>query len=190
MKLSALKSGFLTKPVLACFLAMTWPVALVHAESAECLKQVFGSYCLGASFSQTVHAATPPPLFTQKQGEGEAAVFSGLRGRRYVMAYRQRIYKVVKEERPSTQLHFDEMSRFLSEKYGQAEDASRFPEHVVRPASRVVAIRRGEGRAVRIWRPDQAWRVELSWSREMGVALSYIANELDAQRRQDLEQGL
>ena len=54
----------------------------------------------------------------------------------------------------------------------------------------MVAIRRGEGQAVQVWSPGSGWSVELSWTREMGVAVSYIADKLDAERQAAMGQGL
>ncbi len=170
------------------FLCMLSPAAAVAAQ-ATCLKQVFGRFCLGGDINVLLQQA-PAPLFTQRDGERHAAKYVGIHGRRYVMAFRGRIYKVVKEDRPSTELHFNDMTTLLSEKYGPPEDHSRFPHYAKTRGARTVSIRRGEGKAAMVWRPQAGWHVELSWTRELGVALSYIADELDAQRRQAMEQGL
>ncbi len=167
---------------------MVWAAPVMAAQTA-CLKQVFERYCLGGDFNALLQQ-TPAPLFTQQDGERHAAIYTGVRGRHYVMSFRGRIYKVLKEDRPSTELHFNDMKALLSVKYGQPEDRGRFPHYSVSRGARIVAIRRGEAKAAMVWRPEAAWYVELSWTRELGVALSYVAEELDAQRRQAVEQGL
>lgn len=172
--------------LMSCLIA---PAALPAAAQQSCLKQVFGRFCLGGDFSQQLRQP-PAPLFNQKDGDREAAIYAGVRGRRYVMAFRGRIYKVVKEERPSTELHFKDMTAMLTGKYGQPEDHSRYPHYANSRGARMVAIRRGEAKAAMVWRPEPGWHVELSWTRELGVALSYVADELDMQRRQAMEQRL
>jgi len=165
---------------------LSWSVS---AAQENCLKQVFNRYCLGGDYNAQLRKR-PMPMHRQGEGDRQAAVYLEGRGRVYVMAHAGRIYKVVKESRPATQLHFDELSSQLSEKYGQATDRSRFPFHAKSRSSRIVAIRRGEAQALQEWRPEPGWRIELSWTREMGVALTYIANELEARFKQALEQGL
>ncbi len=181
-------SSLFRSTLLLTVLGMVWAVP-VMADQTTCRKLVFGRFCLGGDFNALLQR-TPAPLFTQKEGERHAAVYTGVHGRRYVMSFRGRIYKVLKEDRPSTELHFNDMTALLSEKYGQPEDRSHFPHYAVSRGARIIAIRRGEAKAAMVWRPESGWRVELSWTRELGVALSYVAEELDAQRRQAEEQGL
>jgi len=161
----------------------------VDAGQEDCLKMVLNRYCLGGDFQAQLRRQ-PLPIHRQTQGEGQGAVYLESGGRVYVMAHADRIYKVVKESRPATQLHFDELSLLLKEKYGEATDLSRFPYHARSSSARIVAIRRGEAQAIQEWRPEGDWRVELSWTREMGVALSYIANDLEARFQQARQQGL
>jgi hypothetical protein len=53
-----------------------------------------------------------------------------------------------------------------------------------------VAIRRGEGIAMHVWKPSPAWHIELSWTREMGLALAYVATELSDARAAQIDGGL
>ncbi len=159
------------------------------AAQESCLKQVFNSYCLGGDFKALLRKQSRP-MYQMREGDRQGVVYLEGRGKVYVMSHSGTIYKVVKESLPATQLHFDEMSLLLSEKYGQAVDRSRFPHYAKNSSARVVAIRRGEAQAIHEWRPEPGWRVELSWTREMGVALSYIANDLEAAFKHAVEQGL
>jgi hypothetical protein len=175
----------------AAILSFALAALSVSASAAQepCLKQVLNRFCLGGDYNTQVRVQ-PGPVYQQGEGSRRAAVYLESRGKVYVMAHEGRIYKVVKESRPATQLHFDEIGLLLSEKYGPAKDRSYYPHHAKSAAARIVAIRRGEAEALQEWRPEPGWRVELSWTREMGVALSYIANDLEAGFRQALEQGL
>jgi hypothetical protein len=155
----------------------------------SCLKQVLDRYCLGGDFAALVRQP-PVPLYQQKDGERDAAIYLGGYGRVYVMAFRGRIYKILRQYRPSTQLRFQELGELLAQKYGPPTDRSRFPHYAGSRSAQVVAIRRGEGQAAQVWSPGSGWSVELSWTREMGVAVSYIADKLDAERQAAMGQGL
>jgi hypothetical protein len=173
-------------PVPVVLLLLLWPLSGSTAES--CLKRVFDRYCLGGDFNVLVRQS--PPMRQQQEGEKQAAVYWEGRGETYVLAFRQRIYKVVREQRPSSQLHFQDLVELLTQKYGKPQDRSRFPHYADSRAARIVAIRRGEGRAEQVWNPGQGWLVELSWTRELGLALSYVAEQLDAERRRAAQQAL
>ena len=174
-------------PFLLLILGFLSPFA--NAADEGCLKLVLNSYCLGGDFNAQLRKQ-PRPMYQIRDGERQGVVYLEGRGKVYVMSHDGRIYKVVKESLPATQLHFDEMVLLLSEKYGQGTDRSRFPYHAKSNSARIVAIRRGEAQAIQEWRPEPGWRVELSWTREMGVALSYVATELEANFNRAVEQGL
>ncbi|MCG6897894.1 MAG: hypothetical protein LJE61_02970 [Thiocapsa sp.] len=160
------------------------------ASAAEpCLKLVFGRYCLGGDIGPLLQAV-PPPMVRQDQGASLALVFPEGADRSYVLAFSSRIYKVVRAFSVSTQLRYEETYAALREKYGLGEDQSRFPEYATTPARRLASIRRGEGRALHVWTPSPSWHIELSWTREMGLALAYIATELNAARAAQIESGL
>ena len=159
-----------------------------YAEE-DCLKLVFNRYCLGGDVNQSLRK-NPQPLIQQPQGERLALIYPENRERIYVLAFRGRIYKVLRRYRHATQLKYEELYALLREKYGLGEDRSEFPEYARNAASRLGAIRRGEGRATHVWEPqDAAWHIELDWTREMGLTLAYIANALDEQQRRATEQG-
>ena len=155
----------------------------------SCLKQVFERYCLGGNFASLMRQS-PKPLHRQKESEREAAIYLETHGRTYVMAFRGRIYKVLRQFRPNTQLRYQDLSEILQQKYGPPKDRSRFPHYADSRAAQVVAIRRGEGQATRTWNPAEGWSVELSWTREMGIAVSYIAVRLNAAQLEAMEAGL
>lgn len=154
-----------------------------------CLKMVFGRYCLGGEV-EALERDAPPTLIRQTQGESLALVFPDGANQLYVMAFSGRIYKVVRAYAVSTQLRFDDLYRLLREKYGPGEDRSRFPDYASTPAARLASVRRGEGRAIHHWQPSQSWHIELSWTRELGVSLAYVATQLNAERAAQIRGGL
>ena len=167
---------------------LMWLAAPSFAQE-PCLKLVFGLYCLGGDVNPLLRE-TPKPVLQQKDGERLALVYTDGRERLYVMAFRSRIYKVLKRYRTATQLKYEDLYAILRNKYGAGEDRSRFPDYAINPAGKLGSIRRGEGRAVHFWKVDPAWSVELAWTREMGLALSYIATDINAEQRAEHESEL
>jgi hypothetical protein len=154
---------------------------MLQAE-AGCLKQIFDRYCLGGDF-ETFVRQMPPPLLQTNDQEGQGAVYLEELEKIYVLAFHGHIYKVVRQYHPATQARFDELSQWVSSKYGPPQDRSQFPHSADTKTTHIVSIRRGDGRALRVWLNKEGWRLELSWTRELGVALSYIAEQLDAERQ-------
>jgi len=146
---------------------------------------VFDRYCLGSDFDSFLRQM-PPPLMQTNDQAGQGAIYLEERERVYVLAFHGRIYKIVRQYRPSTQARFDELDRLVVDKYGPPQDSSQFPSYASSKTARIVAIRRGDGRALHVWPSQEGWRLELSWTREIGIALSYIAEQLDAERRKAL----
>lgn len=161
------------------------PVAFANEP---CLKMVFGRYCLGGDIGPLLQTV-PPPIGHQDQGNSIALVFTDGPDRIYALGYTGRLYKVVRAYGVSTQLRYEEIYAALRDIYGLGEDQSRFPEDALTPARRLAAIRRGEGRALHVWKPLPTWHIELSWTREMGLSLAYIATELSAARAAQIEAG-
>ena len=159
------------------------------AAEDPCLKLVFGRYCLGGDVNPLLQS-TPQPLARETEGNSLALVFPEDVDQIYVLAFGGRIYKVVRSYRVATQLRFDEIYALLREKYGAGEDQSRFPEQATTPGRRLASIRRGEGRALHVWRPADTWHIELSWTREFGLSLAYIADAIEAERQAQMARGL
>lgn len=169
-------------------LAILWVPTHVRADD-PCLKLVFGRYCLGGDVNALLQKV-PAPLGRQTEGNSLALVYPEDADQLYVLAFGGRIYKVVRLYRVATQMRFDEIYALVRQKYGPGEDQSRFPEMATTPGRRLAAIRRGEGRAMHVWHPADNWHIELSWNREFGLSLSYIANAIEAQRETQVSGGL
>jgi len=152
-----------------------------------CLKLVFNRYCLGGDVNAL--AQQQPPALREDQADRAALIYYEGRDRDYVLAWRGAIYKVMRDHRIASQLHYEDLYRLLREKYGEGEDRSSFPTYARTPGRKQIAIRRGEGRAVHLWDTGAGWHIELSWTRETGLALAYVADELDAQQTAAMESG-
>jgi hypothetical protein len=165
-------------------------VALAPAAAAAqqpCLKLVFNRYCLGGDVN--VLAQQQPPALRQDQGDRVALIYYEGRDRDYVLAWRGMIYKVLRDHRIDSQLHYEDLYQVLRQKYGEGEDQSTFPDYALTPGRKQISIRRGEGRAVHVWQTGAGWHLELSWTRETGLALAYIADDLDAQQAAATQSG-
>ncbi|WP_295541582.1 hypothetical protein [uncultured Thiohalocapsa sp.] len=169
-------------------LALLLAAAPAAANAPQpCLKLVFNRYCLGGSVN--VVAQQQPPALRQDQGERVALVYYEGHDRVYVLAWRGAVYKVLRDHRIASRLHYEDLYQILRRKYGEGEDRSSFPEDASTPGRKQIAIRRGEGRAVHVWETDAGWHVELSWTRETGLALAYIADALNEQQAAATESG-
>lgn len=163
-------------------------VAQPGAAVDGCTKQVFGLYCLGADVNALLRQR--PPGDQQRDGERLALIYDQGTEQDYVMAFRGRVYKVVRQFRAETQLMYQDIYAQLREKYGAGEDRSLFPGYAESPTSRQGSIRRGDGKAIHVWNPAETWRIELTWTREFGLSLAYIDNALEAQQRVAVQRGL
>jgi len=163
--------------VLPVVLLMT--IALIRPAAAQqgCQKLVFNRYCLGGDVNAVAQQA--PPAMRQDEGERVALVYYEGRDRVYVLAWRGRVYKVLRDYRIASQLRYEDLYRVLREKYGEGSDRSRFPPDARTPGRKQIAIRRGEGQAIHVWPLIDGWHPELSWTRELGLALAYISDDLD-----------
>jgi hypothetical protein len=117
-------------------------------------------------------------------GDRTGVIYTKGRERVYVMAYQDRIYKVLKTYDPPNQLTLQRLQRSLSKKYGTHQDVSHLPNYVRNMAGKIGAVRRGEGELRYRWQnPGSPWRVELGWTRKLGISLAYLVNALDQQQQ-------
>lgn len=171
-------------PVALLALLSAFPAA--HGAEA-CLKRVFGEYCLGGSMQQQLQQR-PYGMLSQQNGDRRAVVYLEGRERTYVMAYQGRIYKVLHTFEPASQTTLKDLLKRLESKYGAYRDHSAYPSYVRTQASRIGAIRRGEGSLRYLWQgPGEDWSIELGWTRELGISLAYLANELNQRQQQALD---
>jgi hypothetical protein len=155
-----------------------------------CLKQVFGEYCLGGSMQQLLQRQ-PNGMRSQQSRERSAVVYPQGREHTYVMAYQGRIYKILHTFEPTSRIKLKELRESLELKYGVYRDRSHYPGYARTLASKIGAIRRGEGELSYVWQsPGGEWNIELTWTRELGIALAYLAKELNLTQLQAMERGL
>lgn len=178
-------------PAVTLFLLLISPYPLWAAGAGSgCLKQVFGDYCLGGSLQQLLQSR-PGGMLAQRSGERRAAVFFQGRERIYVMAYQGRIYKILHTFEPAGQTRLKDLRKRLESKYGAYRDQSHYPVYARTLAGKIGAIRRGEGELKYSWlSADETLRIELQWTRKLGVSLAYLSNELDAKQRAALDERL
>ena len=158
------------------------PTPGVQAEE-QCLKVVFNQYCLGGDIRQ-LQRQKPQFIHQQREGERFALIYGEGRERIYILSYQNRIYKIVRKYQPATRLNYLDLKELLTSKYGVPDDSSQYPERAKGLASRIGAIRRGEGQALLTWRPPgQEWYLQLGWNREMGLNLAYIVDRLDGKQQ-------
>ncbi len=166
------------------------PLAVPGAETKVCLKRVFNNYCLGGTLQQQL-AETPVNMQPITKGERSGVVYQKDNERIYVMAYKGIIYKIVRRHEPDTLATVKDLQRRLQREYGNYQDNSDYPDNTQNQSRQVGYIRRGEGELKYVWQlPGQSWRVELGWTRKLGVTTSYFVNELDEMQREAALQGL
>lgn len=171
----------------ALILLLTILVPQTGAARPDCLKLVFNRYCLGGDIDNM--AQQMPPAMRQDQGERIALIYHEGLERDYVLAWGGKIYKVVRIYRTASQLRYEELYRLLRNKYGEGADQSSFPSTAHTPGRKQIAIRRGEGYAAHVWPLSQGWHPKLSWTRELGLALSYVADALDQEQAKTSNSG-
>jgi hypothetical protein len=104
------------------------------------------------------------------------------------MAYQGRIYKVLHTYEPANQSKLRELKRRLVAKYGDFLNQSHYPPYARAQAAQIGAIRRGEGELRYLWHSnDTSYQVELTWSRKLGIAIAYIATDLDIRQEEAQE---
>ncbi|MDJ0806723.1 MAG: hypothetical protein QNJ78_07800 [Gammaproteobacteria bacterium] len=167
---------------------LTFPGTSEAAD--QCVKLVFEDYCLGGSMSRQLEK-TPTDMRPQVYGERKGVIFEMDNEKIYVMSYKGIIYKILHTFEPETQATLKDLRRRLERKYGRFEDRSEYPEETENKARHMSFIRRGEGELKNVWQlPDQQWRVELGWSRKLGVSVAYYMNELDELQKEAALKGL
>jgi hypothetical protein len=156
----------------------------------RCLKRVLTHYCLGESMAQLLqrHPVDMDPITS---GDRMGVIYTNGRERTYVMAYRGHVYKILQTYDPSNQVTLQRLKRSLGKKYGNHQDISYLPNYARNLAGKIGAVRRGEGELRFRWQPSaNPWRVELSWTRKLGISIAYLVNGLDRQQREAEESSL
>ena len=166
------------------------PLTVHGAEARVCLKKVFNNYCLGGTLQQQL-ADAPVNMQPATKGERSGVVYQKDNEKVYVMAYKGIIYKIVRTHEPDTLMTTKDLQRRLQREYGSYQDKSEYPDNTRNQSRQVGYIRRGEGELKYVWQlPGQSWRVELGWTRKLGVIISYFVNELDEMQEEAAQQGL
>jgi hypothetical protein len=166
------------------------PIIAVGAETPLCIRQVFQDYCLGGTLTRQLEQ-NPVEMQPRSKGERRGVIYHKDNEKIYVMAYKGIIYKILHTFEPESLVTLRELQRHLQRKYGRYEDRSEYPEETQNKSRQVNYIRRGEGELRYVWQlPGHAWRVELGWTRRLGVTVTYFVNELDEMQEAATLQGL
>ena len=139
---------------------------------SDCMKVVFGSFCLGAPISTL-------PLNPARQTD-EMWIYVEPQPTAVTLV-EGRIAGVGRFYTPGTWLTYRNIETDLIEKYGKGKDLSFFPSYADDSSSKETAISLKKGRAVHSWQ-QQGFTVQLKWESKENVALFYYHNELEAKR--------
>lgn len=162
------------------------------AQSLEdgCLKRAFTHYCLGENMARLLQRK-PVDMDPVINGDRMGVMYTEGRNQIYVMAYKGYVYKILRTYEPANQATLQRLQRGLGKKYGNFQELSHLPGYARNLAGKIGAVRRGEGELKFSWQlPATPWRVELIWTRKLGIAIAYLANRLDQQQREAEESSL
>jgi hypothetical protein len=171
---------------------LSLPSLVLNAQELDdaCVKRVFTHYCLGESMARLLQRQ-PVDMDPIVNGERIGVIYKRGREQVYVMAYQGHVYKILQTYDPSNQVTLQRLQRSLGKKYGKYQDYSQLPAYARNLAGKIGAVRRGEGELRFRWQlPDSLWRVELTWTRKLGIAIAYFVNGLDRQQREAEESSL
>ncbi len=139
---------------------------------SDCMKVVFGAFCLGAPTSSL------PPNPSRKTDE----TWLYLEPKPTMVTFvEDRICSVGRIYSPGTWLTYTSVETELVEKYGKGKDLSFFPTYAKDSSSKETAISLKKGRAVRSWQ-QQGYTIQLKWENQDNVVLIYFHDELEAKR--------
>jgi len=165
-------------------------MAGVSTGAEICLKKVFNEYCLGDTLEQQLKR-TPVNMQPRSNGDRAGVIYEKDNEKIYVMAYKGVIYKVLHTYEPQTQATMKDLRRRLQRIYGNYQDLSEYPDNTKNKSRQISTIRRGDGELRNVWQlPGQPWRVELGWTRKLGVSIAFFINELDEMQKEAARQGL
>jgi hypothetical protein len=149
------------------------PTRAQKGTPADCLKKVFGSFCLGSSVSSL------PPNPSRKTDDGwsyadpQPTIVTLVDGR---------VAAVGRQYSPGTWLTYRDLEGTLIEKYGPGKDLSFFPfYHADDPDTRATAFALKRARAVRSWQ-QEGYTIQLRWENREHVVLNYFHNDLESKR--------
>lgn len=175
---------------LSFLIGMLVPLLAIGEGMDQCVKRVFGGFCLGGTLSQQL-VQKPVAMQPRTKGERSGVIYDRDNEKIYVMAYKGVIYKILHTYEPRTLVTLKDLRSRLQDKYGVYQEHSRYPDNTPSRSRQIRAVRRGEGEIRNIWQlPEEPWRVELTWDRKLGISVVYFLNQLDAQQKEAARQGL
>ncbi len=142
----------------------------LRAADSDCIKEVFGQYCLGGETAQfqLTAVAGQDGVFTDDNGHPNTALT--VRAGRLV-AVERRVH-------PAGWREYDDWKKRLERIYRSGENASTFPRYAASRSSQLNAIRSGRGSARTDWRLD-GWTLSLIWRETDAIHLRYALRAAD-----------
>lgn len=145
------------------------------AIGAECLKQVFHTYCLGGNIDELT--ARKRPVVQTPQLDRNAFVFQDQGGYAYVGVFDGRIESVTRLYLPGTMRIYEEVRYPLRKVYGEGTHSSTLPDYARDSSTIELAISLGQGGLLDSWQ-NQGWSILLVWDHPKRIALTYRHDEL------------
>lgn len=178
------------KITLISILLFILPVAAQAQQSGDCVKQVLDHYCLGSRLEELLRYR-PVKTPIREQGDRSGVIYQEDNEKIYVMAYKGIVYKVLRTYEPEARSTLRNLQRTLQGHYGDYQDLSHYPEDTKNKARQLSSIHRGDGELRYVWQAsNEPWRVELGWSRRLGISVSYFLNALDEEQKAAALRGL
>jgi hypothetical protein len=139
---------------------------------ADCMKVVFGSFCLGGAASS---------LPANPAEKAEDMRMYRLPEPTLARLVDGRIAGVARFYAPGTWLTYRKVESDITEKYGAGQDLSFFPSYANDSSSQETAISLKKGVAGKSWK-QQGYTIQLKWEDSQHVILMYFHDELEAKR--------
>ena len=137
----------------------------------DCMKVVFGAFCLGGPGSAL------PPNGTRKDN----TLFYTEPETTAVTIVDERAAAIGRFYKPGTWLTYNRVESDLVEKYGKGKDLSFYPSYANDSSSKETSISLKTGRAIRSWQ-QVGFTIQLKWEDRDHVTLLYFHDDLEAKR--------
>ncbi len=149
----------------------------------SCKVQAFQLYCLGGDIQRLLNTREP---IQQEIGDTTSSyVFRDKYWVTTVTAFKGKIVRVSRQERPASWRTLEVVRVRLENNYGLSEDRSSFPAGVEDPKGQMQAIFAGQGQFLYEWERPK-WRLNMRWDNMRFISVIFVDKELD----QDSQAGL
>lgn len=154
-------------------------ITLAQPASAQCLKEVFNRWCLGAEITE---ADTSRARHQFQSGGSTIYSYSDDNEQTAVRIFNGRIENVMRSYKPANRLKFNDLRSSLVNLYGEPKMLRNLPQYVDTEQSMENAINAGRGRITAIWQFD-GWGIRLLWFSHDSINLIYQHDAISRERR-------